>query len=81
MGVTIPTAFPSRPSPAGSLDGGNVIWHEDMTVQGNIAAIKRLVIQNDRNFPNETDPSAYKVYPNALNASYSCSTKCSLKHP
>ncbi|RSL41790.1 hypothetical protein CEP54_015710 [Fusarium duplospermum] len=27
-----------------------------MTVQGNIAAIKCLVIQNDRNFPNKTDP-------------------------
>ncbi|RMJ15794.1 hypothetical protein CDV36_004503 [Fusarium kuroshium] len=39
------------------LYGGNVIWHENMTVQGNISAIKRLVIQNDRNFPNETDPS------------------------
>ncbi|RSL42824.1 hypothetical protein CEP53_011990 [Fusarium sp. AF-6] len=37
---------------------GNVIWHENMTVQGNIAAIKRLIIQNDRNFPNDADPSA-----------------------
>ncbi|KAJ4218104.1 hypothetical protein NW759_008699 [Fusarium solani] len=45
-----------KTEPGSRLCGGNVIWHESMTVPGNIAAIKRLVIHNDRNFPTETDP-------------------------
>lgn len=45
-----------KTEPGSKLCGGNVIWYESMTVPGNIAAIKRLVVRKDRNFPNDTDP-------------------------
>ncbi|EEU35955.1 uncharacterized protein NECHADRAFT_85367 [Fusarium vanettenii 77-13-4] len=45
-----------KTEPGSKLCGGNVIWHESMTVPGNIAAIKGQVVHNDRNFPNDTDP-------------------------
>ncbi|CEF77673.1 unnamed protein product [Fusarium graminearum] len=37
------------------LTDGNVIWHEMSTVPGNISAIKRLVMSNDRNFIDDDD--------------------------
>ncbi|KAJ3526191.1 hypothetical protein NM208_g11309 [Fusarium decemcellulare] len=32
---------------------GSVIWHENMTVPGNIGAVESLIMHNDRNFDDE----------------------------
>ncbi|KAF5231889.1 hypothetical protein FAUST_9025 [Fusarium austroamericanum] len=37
------------------LADGNIIWHETSTVPGNISAIKRLVMSNDRGFIDDDD--------------------------
>ncbi|KIL87101.1 hypothetical protein FAVG1_09655 [Fusarium avenaceum] len=41
--------------PGNEPSGGNVIWHETLTVSDNISAIKRLVVGNNRQFDSEKD--------------------------
>ncbi|CAF3457783.1 unnamed protein product [Fusarium graminearum] len=48
------------------LTDGNVIWHEMSTVPGNISAIKRLVMSNDRNFIDDDDVATILDMPKEL---------------
>ncbi|KAM0389429.1 hypothetical protein ACHAQC_008738 [Fusarium culmorum] len=47
--------IPFRTEPRNRSSSGNVIWHETSTVPGNISAIKRLVVSNDRDFIDDDD--------------------------
>ncbi|KAF0641380.1 hypothetical protein FPSE5266_20169 [Fusarium pseudograminearum] len=44
-----------RAEPMKRLAGGNVIWHETCTVLGNIGAIKRLIVSNNRHLIDDDD--------------------------
>ncbi|SPJ78918.1 uncharacterized protein FTOL_07309 [Fusarium torulosum] len=45
-----------KTEPGNQTSGGNVIWHETLTVSDNTSAIKRLVVNNIRQF------TARKIY-------------------
>ncbi|KAL6917265.1 hypothetical protein FSST1_008760 [Fusarium sambucinum] len=47
--------IPFRTEPMNHLSGGNVIWHATVTVPGNISAIKRLIVNNNRHFLDDAD--------------------------
>ncbi|KAF4460235.1 hypothetical protein FALBO_12984 [Fusarium albosuccineum] len=42
-----------KTEPSNKLSGENVIWHENMTVPGNIGQVKSLIMRNDRDFHDE----------------------------